>query len=139
MSEQDSVLQPFAPNIFDVEDGRMVLLGGLCEACGHLSFPRATRCAHDGGAVAVRSLGGTGSLYSFTAVHVRPPFGLPAPYGLGYVDLDAVPLRVMMLLDPAHLDALAIGSRLQLQAAPMGVNLAGELCVRPYFTPAGRS
>lgn len=129
-------LPPFAPDIFAEEDGEVVLLGGRCETCGAWSFPRLDICPSDGGAVVPRSLGSTGSLYSFTAIHVRPPFGLPAPYGLGAVDLAAAPLRVVMLLDPTRLDDLVIGARLRLRAAAMGVNLEGQPCVRPYFTPA---
>ena len=135
MSDATPELAAFAPDVFREQDGEIVLLGGRCETCGAWSFPRVATCAEDGGPVAPRSIGAAGSLYSFTSIHVRPPFGLPAPYGLGAVELDAAPLRIIMLLDPARLDVLRIGARLRLRTAPMGVNLSGAPCIRPYFTP----
>ena len=41
-----------------------------------------------------------------------------------------------MLLDPAHTEDFRIGMPLDLRSGPLGVDLDGEPCIRPYFTPA---
>ncbi|WP_413318067.1 OB-fold domain-containing protein [Agrococcus sp. 1P02AA] len=73
------------------EDG--AIRGGRCASCGASSFPRAFICptcnATD---IAAAQIPGSGSLYSFTTVHISPTF--PTPYTLGYVDLEDG-LRVM--------------------------------------------
>ena len=74
-------------------------------------------------------------LYSYTIVRMKPPFGLPAPYAVGYVDLPADGLRIFALLDPT-IDAYRIGMPLALTSGPLGVDLAGAPCARPFFTPA---
>ncbi len=113
-----------------------MLLGGRCLECGRNFFPRPPRCPHCLGPVKEKDLGSTGRLYSYTVVRVRPPWGLPKPYGLGYVDLDHGGLRVLGLMAPGALQDLQIGMKLRLAVAELGNNLQGEPCLRPYFEPA---
>lgn len=128
-------IEPFAAGIFTAAaDGSGELLGAACTACGRRYFPRRDRCPICGSDLAARSLGGRGTLYSFTVVRVRPPLGLPAPYAVGYVDLEDGP-RVFGLLDPDAVDDFEIGMPLELRVAALGVDVRGKPCLRPYFTP----
>ncbi|MEX6725449.1 Zn-ribbon domain-containing OB-fold protein [Parapedomonas caeni] len=124
----------FAPDVFVEGAGGSALVGGHCRQCGSTWFPTAERCPEDGTRLEPIEIGRTGRLYSYTVVRTKAPFGLPEPYGVGYVDLDDVPLRVFMLLDPAQVDRLAIGAPVRLASATLGVGLNGEPCRRPYFT-----
>jgi uncharacterized OB-fold protein len=80
-------------------------------------------------------VGRKGTIYSFTVIRTKAPFGLPTPYAVGYVDLDETGLRVFSLLDPERIDQLEIGLRVALKTGPLGDNGKGEPRVRPYFTP----
>jgi uncharacterized OB-fold protein len=126
-----------APGVFTMPspDRDAVLLGGRCAKCGRNFFPRPPRCPHCLGPVKEKDLGSTGRLYTYTVVRVKPPWGLPKPYGLGYVDLDQGNMRVLGLLAPHALQNLKIGMRLRLAVAELGNNLTGEPCLRPYFEP----
>ena len=128
-------IEAFADGIFAAhEDGTGELLGGECTACGQRWFPRRDWCPTCEGRIGECGLGGSGTLYTYTVVRVRPPLGLPAPYAVGYVDLERGP-RVFALLDPQAIDELAIGMPLALRVAPLGVDAQNRPCLRPYFTP----
>lgn len=133
----EAALAPFAAGVFTAAaDGTGELLGGECTACAARHFPWRDYCPRCGRPLDACSLGGRGTLYTWTVVRVRPPLGLPAPYAVGYVDLEQGP-RVFALLDPQAIAAFAIGMPLVLRVAPLGVDLAGQPCLRPYFTPRG--
>lgn len=118
-------LPPVAPGIVSFDAAGGVSLVGTRLADGSPVFP--PRDARDGGAPI--DLGGTGRLYAFTTIHTRPPFGLPQPYSVGYVDLDREPVRVFALVS----GALARGAAMRLTAVPMGVGTDGQPCLRPVF------
>ena len=129
---------PMAPGVFTMPQGdeAPALLGGFCPKCDQDYFPRPPRCPHCLGQVDEKNLGSWGSLYTYTVVRVKPPWGLPRPYGIGYVDLDHGGPRVLGLLAPDALADLRIGQRLRLAVAPLGVALRGNPCLRPFFEPA---
>lgn len=129
-------LPPFADDIFTGEGATTRLLGSRC-GDGRMLFPRTAPCPDDGLPSDPIELPTRATLYCFTVVRMKPPFGLPAPYAVGYVDLVGVDLRLFMLLDPAATERLRIGMTLTLSSAPLGVGLDGAPCVRPYFTPEG--
>jgi uncharacterized OB-fold protein len=79
-------------------------------------------------------LSAEGSIYSYTVVRIKPPFGLPQPYGVAYVDLADENLRVIGLLDPAQVDRYAVGAGVKLSVGPLGHNRDGEPCLRYFFT-----
>jgi uncharacterized OB-fold protein len=84
-------------------DGRPVLLGSRCRDCGELAFPERFVCARcTGDQLEVVPLGGEGSLYSYTTIHVSS--SRSTPYTLGYVDLPAGP-RLLATIEAAP-DAL---------------------------------
>ncbi|WBX85356.1 Zn-ribbon domain-containing OB-fold protein [Sphingosinicella microcystinivorans] len=129
-------LPPFAEGIFRSDGALTELVGSRCPTCGARHFPARAHCPDDMAETETVSLGASGTLYSATVVRTKPPFGLPAPYAVGYVDLDDHPLRIFMLLDPAHAEDFRIGMALDLRSGALGVGLDGEPCIRPYFTPA---
>jgi uncharacterized OB-fold protein len=69
-------------------DGRPVLIGCVCGACGNRMFPSAPVCpmcmSED---IACAAMPRGGSLYSFTVLHVGPNTW-KKPFTVGYVDLD---------------------------------------------------
>lgn len=134
MSPEVAALPPFAPGVFREGDAGPVLLGSRCEACERFYFPGAGLCSSCLGKTESAELGARGRIYSHTVVRTKPPLGLPAPYAVGYVDLDACGLRVFALLDPRQAGRLRIGMPVRLAVAPLGHDGHGKACLRPYFT-----
>ncbi len=112
------------------------LLGGYCTVCERTYFPKPMVCPHCLETVQQVDLSSSGKIHSFTVVRVKAPFGLPQPYAVGYVDLEADSLRVFSLLDSDKIGRLYAGQPVTLRVAPLGVNSAGMPCLRYYFTPA---
>jgi uncharacterized OB-fold protein len=137
----ETKLKPFLDNI--LEPGPPAsLMGGYCSSCERKYFPIPMVCPRCLNAPTAVHLSGDGTLYSFTVVRTKAPLGLPTPYAIGYVDLEADNLRVIALLDTAKMDELKIGQPVTLKVAPLGVDGRGEACLRYYFTPrteGGRS
>jgi uncharacterized OB-fold protein len=70
------------------EDGAVRLHGSRCGRCGGVAFPAhkaCPSCGAESGQDAVL-LSPTGTLYSFSEIHVAPK-GFATPYVVGYVDL----------------------------------------------------
>ena len=126
---------PIQPGLF-TEDETPQLLGGRCSRCDSYHFPAPEICPCCLGPMERTGLGARATLYSFTTIRTKPPLGLPKPYRVGYVDLEKVPLRIFALLDPNQSHGLEIGQKLQLRTAPLGVNLEGCVCLRPFFVAA---
>ena len=80
------------------------------------------------------NLGSLGEIYTYTIIRTKAPLGLPTPYGVAYIDLADVPLRIFCLLDPAILNDLKVGMQVQLAAGQIGHDNQGTPCLRPYFT-----
>jgi len=112
------------------------LLGGHCAVCDRYSFPRETHCTRCLGQVDEATLGGRGTVYSLTVVCTKPPLGLPQPYSVGFIDLEACGLRVFCLLDPECIGDIWIGSPVRLAVRPLGHDDKGQPCLRPCFTLA---
>lgn len=70
------------------EGGKVFLIGSRCPKCGKQTFPRRTvcdGCGTSGEQESVR-LPNTGTLYSYSEIHVAPKV-FATPYVIGYVDL----------------------------------------------------
>jgi uncharacterized OB-fold protein len=111
------------------------LIGGFCEQCSRKFFPRPFICPYCLGELEEVLLSNQGTLHSFAVVRVKPPFGLPLPYSLGYVDLKEDGLRVISLIDPETIDDLEIGMELILRVSELGDDGKGNPCLRYMFTP----
>ncbi|MFA5711167.1 Zn-ribbon domain-containing OB-fold protein [Mycolicibacterium sp.] len=83
------------PDIMEVSDGRLRLIGGRCGACGEVEFPRKPSCRDCGGSdISAVPLAERGVLWSWTVQRFPPPsppyFGAAdefEPFGVGYVEL----------------------------------------------------
>ena len=97
--------------------GRPVLVGSSCPSCGAAMFPAVPVCpccmAED---LETVDMPATGTLYSFTEVHVGPAHW-SKPVRLGYVDLDNG-VRVFSHLAPGP--GLAVGARVEIAAGRVG-------------------
>ena len=82
-------------------------------------------------------VGTRGTVYSYTVVRTKAPFGLPQPYAVGYVDLAESSLRVFGLLDPASIGSLEVGMPVEVTVMPLGVDPEGRRCLRPVFRASG--
>jgi benzoylsuccinyl-CoA thiolase BbsA subunit len=88
--EQDEQSDKFYPSAdaWEIEAGKVFLIGTLCPKCGKHAFPQqlfCDRCGNEKGIESVR-LSRTGTLYSFSEINVAPK-GYEVPYVVGYVDL----------------------------------------------------
>lgn len=131
------VLHPLLPNLFEqlgAEGKRFGLVGGYCPRCDRHFFPLVEHCSVCRGYVTRKVVGENGSVYSYTVVRTKAPFGLPEPYAVGYIDLAETALRVFGLIDPDDIAGLVVGVSVRLSVKPIGVDAAGRHCLRPVFS-----
>lgn len=130
---------PLVPTGIATSEGESgpLLLGGYCPHCRREFFPRPRYCPQCLRPPQERPLGGDGVIYSYTVVRTRPPFGLPQPYAVGFIDLSPSGLRIFGHLHHGDIERLAIGKPVRLQVGPLGRDGQGEACRRPYFRLAG--
>ena len=121
------------------ENGPPSLLGGKCPSCHRTYFPKPGFCRVCLEPTTIEDLGSKGTIYSFTVVRTKPPFGLPKPYAVGYVDLEDNGLRIFTLLDPETVEDLHIGQKVRLAVGPLGDDGKGGPLLRPYFSPRIRN
>ena len=132
--------QPLLPDLFESLGScgkRFGLIGGYCPSCDCNFFPLVEHCSVCRGALTRKVVGEHGSVYSYTVVRTKAPFGLPEPYAVGYVDLAETPLRVFGLISPEDIDELAVGAAVTLTVKPLGVDAHGRECLRPVFSVVG--
>lgn len=129
--------RPLLPDLFEplgAGGKRFGLVGGYCPSCDRNFFPLVEHCGVCRGALTRKVVGEHGSVYSYTVVRTKAPFGLPEPYAVGYVDLVETPLRIFGLIDPEDIDDLAVGVAVTLTVKPIGVDAHGRECLRPVFS-----
>ena len=112
-----------------------MLLGGFCRICNRYYFPKPKYCRVCLGEVDETALSPEGTIYSFTVIRRKPPFGLPTPYSVGYIDLSESGLRIFCLLDPMAVNQIQVGTAVRLAVRPLGHDGHGAPRLRPYFTP----
>lgn len=139
-TEAATEIAEVAPGLVEALDapGRYGLMGSRCPDCEAWAFPAVQRCRQCQGHPVPMRVGTAGSLYTYTVVRTRAPFGLPEPYAVGYVDLDESGLRVFGLIDPAVAEELEVGQHMEIGLRPLGVDGQGRPCLRPLFCPAGK-
>jgi uncharacterized OB-fold protein len=132
-------LPPLMPDLYEslTEPGRYGLVGSRCRTCGCLCFPLDAHCPKCRGGTDREVVGTRGTLYSYTVVRTKAPFGLPQPYAVGYVDLAESSLRVFGLLDPAAIGSFEVGMPVEVTVMPLGVDNEGRRCLRPVFRASG--
>lgn len=120
-----------------VELGSQVkLIGGHCFKCKKKFFPSPMVCPYCIGPIDQVHLSTKGKIYSLTIVRIKPPFGLPEPYGVAYIDLMSDGLRIFSLLDPKRTTSFSIDQAVVLRVGSIGHNRDGKTCLRYFFTPS---
>lgn len=132
-----------ADGIFEIRDGKPVLLGTRCTNCGNHMFPRQTGCPrclfNEQEDV---ELATAGKLWTWT-VQAFPPKAPPylgpvgddfTPYGVGYVELPDQ-LRVEGRLTVADPEQLKIGMPMELVLEPLSLDEDGNQIVTYAFAP----
>jgi uncharacterized OB-fold protein len=131
-------IPPIVPGLFTLppyDKTPPMLLGGFCEVCNRYYFPKPRYCRACLSQVNETPLKSEGTIYSFTVIWRKPPFGLPNPYSVGYVDLVESGLRIFCLLDPKAINHIRAGMSVRLAVGPLGHDGRGSPRLRPYFTP----
>lgn len=109
-------------------------LGGFCCVCQASYYPKPKYCPTCTGEVVKKTVGNSGRVHSLTVIRVRPPFGFPQSYSVGYVDLDQTELRVFGLFDPEQINEIKIGDHVCLSVRQLGHDGRGAPRFRPIFT-----
>ncbi|OBI08329.1 DNA-binding protein [Mycolicibacter heraklionensis] len=129
-------------DIIEISDGRLRLLGGRCESCGEIAFPRQDSCGSCGadGVSGIR-LADRGVLWSWTIQRFPPPSPpyVPTeddftPFGLGYVELpgEVIVETRLTCSDP---DQLRIGMPMRLTGIEVPTETGG-VATTFAFAPA---
>jgi len=132
-----------ADGIFEIRDGKPVLLGTRCTNCDNHMFPRqkgCPRCLFNEQEDV--ELATSGTLWTWT-VQAFPPKAPPylgpvgddfTPYGVGYVELPGQ-LRVEGRLTIADPEQLKIGMPMELVLDPLSLDEDGNQVVTYAFAP----
>ena len=119
MSAVTGTASPVIDGLFSTDPP--ALAAGLCTSCEALSFPRRGWCPEcQSTAIDDIALSTTGSVYTFTIVHMTPPGYLgEAPYAYGVVELPEG-LRVTTTLLAADLGTIEIGDPCAFELLELG-------------------
>jgi uncharacterized protein len=134
---------PVAEGVF-TESETPQLIGGRCNGCGTVSFPRAAGCSKCTSTDIVdHALPSSGHLWTWTIqgfLPKNPPYAGKetakefVPYGVGYVDLGDV--KVESRLTTADPDVLRIGMPMHLVLVPFTTDDDGNDVVTFAFAPS---
>ncbi len=131
----DNELKPVKEGVFEVGPPPR-LRGAICSVCKQKFFPKpVVACPQCLGELQDIYLSTEGKVYTYAILRVKPPYGLPSPYAVGMVDLEADGIKVFTLFDPETLSELDFGKRVTLRVGEMGVGNDRKRCLRYYFTP----
>ncbi len=132
---------PIAEGLFTWPSDSPRLIGGRCQTCGTVTFPRQESCPKcTGSEIGETLLAPRGTLWTFTVQGFRPkpPYTGPdefEPYGVGYVELGGEVI-VESRLTEGDADRLRIGDEMELVIEPWGRDSAGTDVVTFAFRPA---
>jgi uncharacterized OB-fold protein len=133
----------FAPDVFTWPSVEPQLIGGRCERCDAVTFPRLASCPRCGAPdMAQHLLPRRGTLWTWTTQEFLPkePYASGetpetfTPYGVGLVQLgDEV--RVEARLTESDASKLGIGMEMELVIVPFRVDDDGTEIVTYAFAP----
>lgn len=131
---------PIDDTLFTWPAGDPQLIGGECEDCGAIAFPRQSSCSRcTSAAMSDRLLSRRGTLWSYTVQRFEPkdPYDGPQPfepYGVGYVELpgEVIVESRLTVADPA---ALRLGQTMELVVVPFNSRDDGTQIVTFAFEP----
>jgi uncharacterized protein len=124
-SQADPGVTRLLPHAWRQERAGVCLIATRCGHCGTLTFPPAEACPHCWQRTGLREepLAQPGTVAACTVVHV-PAEGIPAPYGLAYVDF-AGGVRLCGRLE--SWDDIAVGDRVTAVAGVLRSQPGGDL------------
>lgn len=125
-------------SIIRLSNDELRILGGQCTCCGQLHYPCATYCIICGHQVEEKTFSTEGTVYSFTTVQTKAPYGLPVPYTVGYIELKENGLRVFGLFSPEVSQLIEIGTNVDVELQALGLDGQKQPCMRPVFTTHSR-
>ena len=140
MTAHTTTTVPIAHGLFTWPADEPRLIGGVCDDCGAVSFPRPPSCSRcTSEVIEERLLARTGTLWSWTVQRFAPkePYIGPTlfePYGVGYVEL-AGEVIVETRLTTADPEQLEIGQPMELVVVPFTTNDDGVEVVTFAFGP----
>ncbi len=89
-----------------------------CKKCGEILWQPRIVCPHcSGNEMDWIDLPQEGKLFAFTEVFYGVPLGLEqdAPFSIGIVELDGLPMSVLARIDDAHFEDLEVGQEMKLK------------------------
>lgn len=89
-----------------------------CKRCGEILWQPRIVCPHcSGNEMDWIDLPQEGKLFAFTEVFYGVPLGLEqdAPFSIGVVELDGLPMSVLARIDDAHFEDLEVGQEMKLK------------------------
>lgn len=104
--------------LVDLDGETPRLVGSACELCQLVMYPGDDLCPGCLGPARPRALSASGTLYSFSVVHIGPP-ERAVPYTVGYVDLPEG-ARLFAHLETPDADQLACDIPVALRLVPHG-------------------
>lgn len=126
---------PLRPGVLRFEDGRGVLVGARCRACGAYYFPAPEVCARCQEQSLERvDLTGPGTVYTYTMVWQSTP-QFQTPYVLVYVDFPEG-VRVLGQLVGCEPSAVRVGMPVEVVFEQVGKDPEGRPVVGWRFRPA---
>jgi uncharacterized protein len=137
-----STTMPIAEGLFTWPSDDPRLIGGICTACGTVTFPRQGSCPNcTGRHIEERLLAPSGTLWTFTVqgFEPKPPYRGPTefePYGVGYIELGGEVL-VETRLTENRPECLEIGAEMELVIVPFRGEESGDEVVTFAFRPSG--
>lgn len=125
---------PFRPKLMRFGDGRGVLVGGRCRACGAAYFPAPEVCARCGGLeLEPIDLSRQGVVYTYTVVRQSTP-EFQTPYVLVYVDLPEG-VRVLGQLVGCEPETVRVGMPVEVVFQEVGKDPQGRPVIGWRFQP----
>ena len=129
--------------VLDLSAGEATLIGGCCQACGNVTFPRLSGCPKCAGTeIEPQRLSRKGTLWGWT-VQGFPPKSPPylgpndsknfKPFGVGYVELEEVIVEAR--LTEAKAENLSEGMSMELTLEALFQDDEGNDVVTFAFQP----
>lgn len=117
------------PRLFEWPSGNPHLIGSECENCGVVSFPSQASCPRCcGSAVAVRRLGTTGRLWTWTTQEFAPK---SPPYAVTRSPEEFIAFRLGYIELPGE---VIVEARIVAESAALRIGMPMELIFTPLFT-----
>jgi uncharacterized OB-fold protein len=139
---------PIAPGLFTWPAEEPQLIGGKCNSCGVVTFPRQSGCPRcNSQDITDELLARRGTLWTWTIqgfLPKSPPYAGPEtpetfqPYGVGYVELPGQ-VKVEARLTENDPEKLRIGMEMELVIIPFRTDEEGREVVTYAFAPVNGS